>query len=478
MGGFDSAWRTPSEPKLGGRVIWANQWEPSSKKQHAVEVYAHRWGMEPTADDPDIFEGEDGDLLVSKNIEKVLTKDIPEHDVLCGGFPCQDYSVARTISGEMGIEGEKGKLWNSIKRVLSESSPRPSVVFLENVPRILNSPARHRGLNFTVILGDLIEMGYVVEWRVINAADYGFPQKEEGVYLAAKGEIATPADNSGKEELLNGTRSGSARARGRWARKRWCQPDVDRWVEGAVPQSLIEVTIENDGKNVSPYKNTGLGFMDDSGNPVAITFRTRARFDGALSSLGEIIEADHDEEYQITDHEAIRKYTYVKGEQKEWRIRKADSEAARGIMCSHGQNLWEHYQTLTRSYDSSKWADSRADSGYVRGVEMGIVYQYSAGAMAFPDPLERPSRTIVTSEVGKSVSRMRHVIEYEEGSYRRLMPIELELLNMFPPGWTGMDGISDSRRGFLMGNALVVGIVEGIAGPLERILRNSQRGGG
>ena len=106
----------PSEPKLGGfRVIWANQWEPSSKKQHAVEVYAHRWGMEPTADDPDIFEGEDGDLLVSKNIEKVLTKDIPEHDVLCGGFPCQDYSVARTISGEMGIEGEKGKLWNSIK---------------------------------------------------------------------------------------------------------------------------------------------------------------------------------------------------------------------------------------------------------------------------------------------------------------------------------------------------------------------------
>ena len=155
-------------------------------------------------------------------------------------------------------------------------------------------------------------------------------------------------------------------------------------IEGAVPQSLIEVTIENDGKNVSPYKNTGLGFMDDSGNPVAITFRTRARFDGALSSLGEIIEADHDEEYEITDHEAIRKYTYVKGEQKEWRIRKADSEAARGIMCSHGQNLWEHYQTLTRSYDSSKWADSRADSGYVRGVEMGIVYQYSAGAMAFP----------------------------------------------------------------------------------------------
>lgn len=474
----------PTESKRSDfRVIWANQWEPSSKKQHAVEVYAHRWGMEPTAYDPEIFESGDGDVLVNKDIERVPTKGIPEHDVLCGGFPCQDYSVARTISGEMGIEGEKGKLWNSIKRVLSESSPRPSVVFLENVPRILNSPARHRGLNFTVILGDLIDMGYVVEWRVINAADYGFPQKRKRAFILAyqRGEIATPADLSGKdEELFNSTEEWFGQGSGKiGATGPWTSPMSEAFpIEGAVPRSVIKVTIENDGKNVSPYKNTGLGFMDDSGNPVAITFGTRSCFDGDHTSLGEIIEPDHDEEYDITDPEAIRKYTYVKGEQKEWRIRKADSDTAIGIRCSHNQNLWEYYQTLTRSYDSSKWADSRADSGYIRGTEMGIVYQYSAGAMAFPDPLERPSRTIVTSEVGKSVSRMRHVIEYEEGAYRRLMPIELERLNMFPPDWTGISGISDSRRGFLMGNALVVGIVEGIAGPLARILRTSQQGGG
>ena len=140
------------------RVIWANQWEPSSKKQHAVEIYAHRWDMRPNDEDPYIFECNDGDALVNKDIEKVPTEEIPNHDLLCGGFPCQDYSVARTLSGEMGIEGEKGKLWNSIKRVLEESSPRPKVVFLENVPRLLNSPAKHRGLNFTVILGDLMEM--------------------------------------------------------------------------------------------------------------------------------------------------------------------------------------------------------------------------------------------------------------------------------------------------------------------------------
>ena len=86
--------------------------------------------------------------------------------------------------------------------------------------------------------------------------------------------------------------------------------------------------------------------------------------------------------------------------------------------------------------------------------------------MSFPDSLDKPSRTIVTAEVGKSVSRMRHVIEYKKGKYRRLMPIELERLNQFPDDWTNIDDISDSKRGFLMGNALVIGIVEGIANSL------------
>ena len=93
--------------------------------------------------------------------------------------------------------------------------------------------------------------------------------------------------------------------------------------------------------------------------------------------------------------------------------------------------------------------------------------------MSFPDSLDKPSRTIVTAEVGKSVSRMRHVIEYKKGKYRRLMPIELERLNQFPDDWTNIDDISDSKRGFLMGNALVIGIVEGIANSLFEKIGNS-----
>ena len=464
------------------KVIWANQWEPSSKKQHAVEVYTHRWGMNPNGEDSDIFESEDGDILVNKDIERVPTDDIPEHEILCGGFPCQDYSVARTLSGEMGIEGEKGKLWNSIKRILKESEPRPKAVFLENVPRLLNSPAKHRGLNFTVILGDLMEMGYAVEWRVINAADYGFPQKRKRAFILAylRDDIVTPADYI---SLKDGVFTKSEQ----WFGLGTNEEDPSNGnlgpmseafpITAEVPRELVQVTIESNGKNVSPYKNTGFGFLDEAGKPVAITFRSTASFDGTRTTLGGVIEREHDRDYEITDLEAMRKFTYVKGEQKEWRIRKADADAAREIDSSNNQNLWDYYQTLTKSYNPSAWIESRSNEGYLEGKERGIVYQYSAGAMAFPDPLDRPSRTVVTAEVGRSVSRMRHVIEFEEGSFRRLMPIELERLNMFPDDWTNVGGISDSRRGFLMGNALVVGIVEGIAGPLAKlILRHSERG--
>ena len=179
----------------------------------------------------------------------------------------------------------------------------------------------------------------------------------------------------------------------------------------------------------------------------------------------------HDE-YEITDSEAIRKFSYIKGGQKEWRIRKADCDMARTIKASDDKDLWGYYQSLTKAYDSGKWKGSRANEGYLEGVARGIVYEYSAGAMSYPDPLDKPSRTIVTAEIGRSASRMRHVIEFEEGRFRRLMPIELERLNMFPDDWTKIDGISDSRRGFLMGNALVVGIVGGLSGPLANLIRH------
>ena len=186
------------------------------------------------------------------------------------------------------------------------------------------------------------------------------------------------------------------------------------------------------------------------------------------TTLGDMLTDTHDADYEITDKEKLRMYEH-QGRTEGVAYTESRPQRRRGIRASNG-NLWDLYQRCTKGYDTQLWQDSRTDPGYLKGVEMGIIYDYSAGAMAYPDPIDKASRTVVTAEIGKSVSRMRHVIEYEEGKFRGLMPEELEQLNMFPKGWTEYEGISDSRRGFLMGK-LVVGIVERLAGPIERLIR-------
>ena len=163
VGGFHLALR-----EAGWDVIWANQWEPSTKTQHAADCYRAHFGS---------------DILVNEDINTVLDQ-VPEHDLLVGGFPCQDYSVAKTLSQAAGIEGKKGVLWWAIYQILEDRRPR--FVFLENVDRLLKSPATQRGRDFAIILACLSDLGYQVEWRVVNAADYGFPQRRRRVFIVAE----------------------------------------------------------------------------------------------------------------------------------------------------------------------------------------------------------------------------------------------------------------------------------------------------
>ena len=150
-------------------TIWNNQWEPSTIHQDASLVYRARFGSNGHS---------------NKDINIVPTSEIPNHDLLVGGFPCQDYSVASTLSRSGGIEGKKGVLWWQIYRILDEKGEnRPNYVFFENVDRLLGSPAKQRGRDFAIILASLADLGYVVEWRVINAADYGMPQRRRRTYI-------------------------------------------------------------------------------------------------------------------------------------------------------------------------------------------------------------------------------------------------------------------------------------------------------
>jgi len=371
----------------------------------------------------------------------------------------------------MGINGEKGKLWTSIQRILDKSESKPRIVFLENVPRLLNSPAVHRGLNFTVILNDLLDLGYDVEWRVINAADYGFPQKRKRVFIIAylRELVALPKS----PEDINNWIGLSPSSRNDYGYLEG--PMMQAFpITGSPQMEFKQITIEPNKKNKTPYLNTGYSWLAEDGKRFILTAKTTADYSGAYKKLRDVIETPYDPDYEVTDTEKIRKYRYIKGEQKEWRIRKADKAKAEDIPAGKEMNLWELYQELTTEYNTELWVGSRYNNGYKLGVEAGIIYNYTAGKMAFPDSLLNPSRTVVTAEIGKSVSRMRHIIEHEGGKLRRLMPIELERLNGFPSNWTKVGGVSDSRRGFLMGNALVVGIIEGLAAPLADLLQNGE----
>ena len=181
--GFEGPVEGPGNPAY--KVVWSNQWEPSTKKQHATEVYTARWNMNPREDDSEEYVSEiDGsDIHVNKDIHTIHTDEIPDFDLLCGGFPCQDYSVAKTANKAVGIQGKKGVLWWDIRRIIEAKNP--SIVLLENVDRLLKSPTSQRGRDFAVMLASLDELGYVVEWRSLNAAEYGMPQRRRRVFILA-----------------------------------------------------------------------------------------------------------------------------------------------------------------------------------------------------------------------------------------------------------------------------------------------------
>ena len=369
------------------KTVWSNQWEPSTKRQDASLIYCQRFG----------YLGHS-----NEDINTVDVSNIPSGDLLVGGFPCQDYSVATTLKNSGGIEGKKGVLWWQIHRILSTHTNPPQYLMLENVDRLLGSPASQRGRDFAIILASLSDLGYIVEWRVINAAEYGMPQRRRRTYLFAykkDSEIAHAITSVDKWLYQDGIMAKAFNVK-----HTGIAPTTF-----IITGSLSEVSDSfNRGKKLSPFKNSGI--MIDR---TVYTITTEPAYDGPYVTLGNLLLPDSDvqPEFFISESD-LPKWQYAKGGKSEKRVNKTT----------------------------------------------GYEYNYSEGAMAFPDNIEKPSRTIITGEGGAAPSRFKHVILTKSGKYRRLTPIELERLNMFPDNHT--QGASNMRRAFLMGNALVTGIVE------------------
>ena len=380
-------------------TIWNNQWEPSTQHQDASLVYQARFGRKGHS---------------NKDINLVPTADIPDHDLLVGGFPCQDYSVAATLSKSGGIEGKKGVLWWQIYRILSEKGDkRPQYIFFENVDRLLNSPATQRGRDFAIILASLADLGYVVEWRIINAADYGMPQRRRRTYILGYQKDSVVAKQI--EQIADWVEFDGVMAKAfEFTPKKGTVSDFE------INGSIKEVSDSfNKGKKVSPFGNAGMMV-----NRHVYSVDAEAIYDGPRQTLGgNLVDEKLVPEDFFISQEDLPKWEYEKGAKKIERVSKE-----------------------------------------------GYKYMFSEGGMAFPDSLDQPSRTIITGEGGASPSRFKHVVKTKSGRYRRLLPIELERMNMFPDNHTLHPEVSDGRRAFLMGNALVCGIVEQIGKSLYQFI--------
>lgn len=376
------------------KVVFSNQWEPGETGQHASKVYAHRWGH---------------DGHTNEDISKVSSSSIPDADILVGGFPCQDYSVAKTLRQSDGIVGKKGVLWWEIHRILKDK--RPPFVILENVDRLLGSPASQRGRDFSLILASMNDLGYAVEWRIINGGDYGFPQRRRRIFILGylKGTAAYKSLDSSPYEWL-AHKGVIANAFSAVSSHQDVPMHPTFKIEGDLPQITEEFNKKT--PKVSPYMNTGLSI-----NREVLTYKSIPTHTGKFFTLGDMLidEGDVPEEYYIHNDE-LPKWQFHKGAKSLERVKKD-----------------------------------------------GTVYSYDEGPVAFPDPLHKPSRTIITGEGGKSASRFKHVVLTSSGRYRRLTPVELERLNGFPDNHTQLEKISDTRRAFFMGNALITGVITRIA---------------
>jgi DNA (cytosine-5)-methyltransferase 1 len=368
----------------GWKTIFSNQWEPSTKTQHASEVYVANFGAEGHS---------------NEDIATVV--DIPTVDLLVGGFPCQDYSVAKSLNSSKGLAGKKGVLWWEILRLVEKKKPK--FLFLENVDRLLKSPSSQRGRDFAVMLKTLGDAGYLIEWRVVSASDYGFPQRRIRVFIVAKRTKVAP---SNVEDFL--TKDGILARALPISRKILGQVEIDL----SESPDLLSKKFNNTGSQ-SPFLNSGVYFGGR-----AYTLKTTAAYKGKKFVLGDVLLPDNQVPLEyFVGPDRIHEWEYLKGA-----------------------------KTIERTHKQS-----------------GTAYNYAEGKMAFPDLLSNPSRTILTGEGGTTPSRFKHIIKTKKG-YRRLTPVELERLNGFPDNWTmaGVNGtlVSDARRAFFMGNALVVGLIK------------------
>ncbi|MEZ3485457.1 MAG: DNA (cytosine-5-)-methyltransferase [Lachnospiraceae bacterium] len=387
VGGFRLGLERASED---WETVWFSQWEPSRKLQWAHECYVSHWG--------------DIDENTGIDIGEVDKRLIPDHNLLVGGFPCQDYSVARPLPGSTGLEGKKGVLWWQIRDTLLEK--KSPFVLLENVDRLLKSPASQRGRDFGVILACFADLGYSVEWRVINAADYGAGQRRRRTFI-----FAYHNDTKYGRKMFDLNPVEVVGTDGFFAKTF----PIEK-VESVSASEIAYEDIPNVSENFR-FTFENAGYMVEG---KIYTTKIEPIYESPIP-LKDLLERDVPDKYFL--NEDLAKWEYLKGAKK---------------------------------------VNRKSKSGHE--------YIFSEGPIAFPDDIELPARTMLTSE--SSLNRSTHVIkDPQNGKLRLITPLEAERIQGFCDGWTNM-GMPEKFRYFCMGNALVVSMVTRMGKTLNTIFEN------
>ena len=383
--------------ETGWKTTWFSQWEPGAKTQWAHDCYVKHFG-----DCEDLR----GEFHTGEDISAMDKDMIPEHTLLVGGFPCQDYSVAHTLASSKGIEGKKGVLWWQIRDTLI--AKKAPFCILENVDRLLKSPAKQRGRDFGIILACLAELGYSAEWRVVNAAQYGAAQRRRRIFIFAY-------------------RNDTVYGRGAANHSADVIIEKDGFMVKAFPiKEMGKVTstvLSDDIVDVSDHFKFAFenaGYMHEG----TVYTAKIAEEEEVPILLGDVLQRNVDEKHYIPG-DKIAKWTYLKGAKK---IQRKSAE--------------------------------------------GHEYVFSEGPIAFPDPWDRPGRTMLTSE--STLNRSSHVVsDPGTGRLRLLTPVEAERLQGFDDEWTNT-GMPDRMRYFCMGNALVVQMITRMGKVLDEVISSEE----
>lgn len=383
--------------ETGWKTTWFSQWEPGARTQWAHDCYIQHFG-----DSLDI----NGENHTDEDISTVQKKMIPDHTLLVGGFPCQDYSVAHSLASSRGIEGKKGVLWWQIRDTLI--AKKAPFCLLENVDRLLKSPAKQRGRDFGVILACLSELGYSAEWRVVNAALYGAAQRRRRIFIFAYKNDTVYGKKYSKEAPENIINNNGFMV------KAFPINESEKITTTTLDNSIVDVS---DNFQFS-FENAGYMHKGQ-------IYTTKVKeLEEPPITLGQILQQNVDEKYYITT-EKMPKWTYLKGAKK-----------------------------------------------IPRKSANGHEYIFSEGPIAFPDPWDRPGRTMLTSE--STLNRSTHVVtDPGTGRLRILTPIETERLQGFDDEWTNT-GMPDRMRYFCMGNALVVPMITRMGKVLDTIIEQEK----